>query len=167
MLSNDTTLIIDNENRNYYLLHFDFEYCNCTYKFFDAPNPYFIKGSVENITNAQTFDSNNHNIINKFKALNLKNIFIMKSNGQDRGGFYCSSGNFNEIIQQINERKGYGERNNIEDDCLLYLDDDHNLPQKIILYFSTYSIECPVNNNPINLEIEKFKDSGEIVFNHW
>ena len=167
LINNDSSLLLDNDNRNYYLLHFDVEYCNCRYTFFDAPNPYFIKGSVENIINAFAFDSCDHNLINNFKALNLKNIFIIKTNGIDTNGFYCSSINFNEIILQINNKKGYGERNNIRNDCLIYLDTDQRLPQKIILKFTSYSIECLVNNDPRISEIEKFEDNGKPVLYNW
>jgi hypothetical protein len=166
LTTNDSSLMLENHNRNYYLLHFDFEYCNCKYKFLHTPNPYYLNGSIENINSLDILDSSSHKMIDNFKSMNLKNIFII-DDGKEHYSFCSSFIDFNELILQINTKKGYGSLNNIENDCLFYLDSNKILPQKIIVNFLSYSIECKVNNNPVRFNIEKDNDSGDPVFYNW
>ena len=163
----DSDLILDKAHRNYYLLHFEVEYCNSKYKFLHTPNPKLIKGSVEQIKTAYILDSLKNKINDKFFSFKMGNIFDVTDHEQKYFQYCSSFASFNELIQQINNKKRYGAHNNIKNDCLLYIESNQNLPKKIVFHFSTYSIENSVNNNPYILNLEKDKYDDKPTFYDW
>jgi len=166
LYTTDSSLGLDTNNRNYYVLDFKINYCNCKYKFFHTPNPALINGSIENIDSASILDSMNNILNDDIKTLNLKNIFEI-ANEQDEFPFCSSYVNFNELIHQINTKEKYGSRNRIKDDFLFYIDKTHSCPKKIIVKFASYSIECLVNNNANSFNFDKIMYDGRPMYDNF